>query len=376
MSKSTEHTYSPIDPNRMLKLVLDSIPTATFWKNIDSVYLGCNNEFAHDAGVKSPSDIIGKTDYQLAWKKEEADFFVNTDKNVMNNGKPALGIIEQQLQADGKQSWLETNKVPLKDDDGKVIGILGTYNDITERVDALETLKKYAADLEFKNNELEQFAFIAAHDLQEPLKTMASFVQYFEEQYLIQIDQEATVIFEHIKKSSDRMQELITGLLEYARLGREISMTPLNSNELVNEVLVDLNETINNLKARITVESLPSIQASKQELKSVFQNLISNALKFQLAGNIPEIHISCKESEDQWQFSVQDNGIGIDDTYKEKVFIIFQRLNKRSDFEGDGLGLTHCKKIIDIFRGKIWFEAAPVTGTVFHFTIQKFKEHD
>ena len=153
MSIQKEDTIFPIPPDKMLQLVLKSIPTAIFWKNRESVYLGCNEEFAKDAGVKTTRDIIGKTDYDLAWKKEEADFFVKIDQKVMSSGKPEIGIIEPQKQADGKESWLETNKVPLLDANGEVIGILGTYNDITARVEAMNALKRHSTELEFKNNE-------------------------------------------------------------------------------------------------------------------------------------------------------------------------------------------------------------------------------
>lgn len=371
MKEKDDKTIFPIDPDRMLKLVLDSIPTATFWKNKDSVYLGCNTEFARDAGGNSPSDIVGKTDYQLAWKKEEADFFVKIDKKVMESGKPKLNIVEPQRQADGKQSWLETNKVPLYDEQGSIIGILGTYNDVSDKVHALGQLRNYAENLESKNQELEQFAFIAAHDLQEPLKTMSSYIRYFEEEFLPKLDDDAAVIIKQIKASSERMQRLISGLLEYAQIGRNIEMSSVDTQEVVKDVLADLHDIIDRNQAQIDLGTLPVVYADKQELKSVFLNLIGNALKFQRKGNNPKISIQCLDNKDQWLFFVQDNGIGIDEKYREKVFTIYQKLNKHSEFTGEGVGLTHCKKIIESFGGKIWIESAPGGGSTMKFKLPK-----
>lgn len=369
MSEKSEETAFPIDPVEMLQVVLDNIPGAIFWKDKNSVFLGCNYQVAKAAGLESSADIVGKTDYDLAWKKEEADFFVKTDREVMARGTPELGIIEPLQQADGKQAWLETNKVPLFDPAGNVIGILGTYTDITERVQATEKLKAHAADLEFKNDALEQFAYIAAHDLQEPLKTMTGLASYFQKHFEDKLDEDASDIIQYMLGASERMQLLISGLLDYAQIGRNISMTEVNAYDVVQEVLLDLGHEIEESGAVIEVGPLPTIYASHIELKSVFQNLLANAIKFRKPNEAPRVQVFCKLEDSQWHFSIQDNGIGIDAAFQEKVFLIYQRLTKRSEYEGTGIGLTHCKKIIELLGGKIWFESAPETGTIFRFTI-------
>ncbi|WP_425392036.1 PAS domain-containing sensor histidine kinase [Ekhidna sp.] len=369
MSSQKEETIFPIPPDKMLQLVLKSIPTAIFWKNRESVYLGCNEEFAKDAGVETTRDIIGKTDYDLAWKKEEADFFVKTDQKVMSSGKPEIGIIEPQKQADGKESWLETNKVPLLDAKGEVIGILGTYNDITARVEAMNALKRHSTELEFKNNELEQFAFIAAHDLQEPLKSTASLIEYYQEAFFDDSNDEKIEIFNHIKSASSRMQEMVTGLLEYARIGRGMTKEPVDSNVVLDEVLKDLKTEIDNRNAVIKVHKLTHVIAGKFELKAIFQNLIGNALKFSRKEVNPIIEVSCKKVDQFCEFTVMDNGIGIDPAFSDKIFVIYQRLNKRSEYDGSGIGLAHCKKLVELLGGSIWLEPADKNGTIFRFTI-------
>ncbi|WP_370086400.1 ATP-binding protein [Ekhidna sp.] len=376
MSTQKEETIFPIPPDKMLQLVLKSIPTAIFWKNRESVYLGCNEEFAKDAGVETTKDIIGKTDYDLAWKKEEADFFVKIDQKVMSSGKPEIGIIEPQKQADGKESWLETNKVPLVDAKGEVIGILGTYNDITARVEAMNSLKRHSTELEFKNNELEQFAFIAAHDLQEPLKSMASLIEYYQEAFFDDSNAEKVEIFNHIKSASSRMQEMVTGLLEYARIGRDMKKESLDANVVLEEVLTDLKNEIDERNAIIEVDKLMHVQAGKFELKAIFQNLIGNALKFSRKGVNPVIRIGCKEADQYCEFSVEDNGIGIDQAFSDKIFVIYQRLNKRSEYDGSGIGLAHCKKLVELLDGSIWLEPAEKNGTIFRFTIPLGKRDD
>ena len=376
MSTHIEETIFPIPPDKMLQLVLKSIPTAIFWKNRESVYLGCNEEFAKDAGVETTRDIIGKTDYDLAWKKEEADFFVKIDQKVMSSGKPEIGIIEPQKQADGKESWLETNKVPLVDAKGDVIGILGTYNDITARVEAMNALKRHSTELEFKNNELEQFAFIAAHDLQEPLKSMASLIEYYLDAFSDDSNAEKVEIFNHIKSASSRMQEMVTGLLEYARIGRDMTKEPLDANVVLSEVLTDLKNEINARNAVIEADELMHVLAGKFELKAIFQNLIGNALKFSRKEINPVIKIGCKRVDQFCEFSVKDNGIGIDPAFSDKIFVIYQRLNKRSEYDGSGIGLAHCKKLVELLNGSIWLEPTVKNGAIFRFTIPLVKSDD
>ncbi|WP_422358799.1 sensor histidine kinase [Reichenbachiella sp.] len=361
----------PISKDKMFQLILDNIPTRIFWKNRDSVYLGSNRLFAEDAGVGSAPEILGKTDYDLAWKKSEADFFVETDQKVMDRGDSELGIIEPQKHADGKESWLETNKVPLKNDEGEVIGILGTYSDITERKQIFEDLKQKNRDLELKNKELEQFAFIASHDLQSPLHTIINYIDLFESENKKELSHEGQMYFNFIKEASVRMKQLITGLLEYSRIGHDIKLETVDSRIICENVLKDLQSLIQEKNATIQIDRLPSVKASPTELRILFQNLIENALKFSKSDVPCEIEITHSDKNRYMQFTISDNGIGIDPQFEDKIFVIYQQLHNSSIYGGNGIGLAYCKKILDTFGGKIWLDRNYKNGAKFHFTILK-----
>jgi len=362
----------PISEGEMLKLILESFPARIFWKDRQSRFLGGNEKVAQDAGVGTVTNMIGKTDYDMPWKKEEADFFVQVDERVMSSGTPELGIVEPQLRADGKKSWIETNKIPLVNKAGDTIGILGTYHDITERIESQKNLEKYARELEIKNRELEQFAYIAAHDLQEPLRTTLGSVHLLEDAYKEQLDSEGQLFVQYIKDSTKRMLEMVTGVLEYSTMGRDIKIETVNSHTACLEATEDLKHAIEASGAILTIsDDLPVIQASKVELRMLFQNLIGNALKFKRPGVTPQIEINHKGTADFWCFSVCDNGIGIHTDYREQVFKIFQRLHNRSDYEGTGMGLANCHKIVELFGGQIWFDSKEGEGTNFHFTLRR-----
>lgn len=232
-------------------------------------------------------------------------------------------------------------------------------------------LNKFNTQLINKNKELEQFAFIASHDLQEPLQTILNFTDLLERDYKNEISGRGIQYIGFISSSSLRMRNVINALLDYSRIGRSVETAYIDCNELLNEMLVDMNHGIEKSKAKITIHPLPTIHAYKVELRLLFQNLISNAIKFQEKGNIPTIEIACIEKMNSWRFSIKDNGIGIQEEFKEKIFIIFQQLNIRGKYEGTGIGLAHCRKIIDLHGGLIWVKANENEGSTFYFTIPK-----
>lgn len=262
------------------------------------------------------------------------------------------------------------------------IGILANnFNKMSEDLEKLQKQiqeantnleKKVAqrtAELESKNKELEQFAYVASHDLQEPLRTTSSFVELLRKQYYDKIDANANRYIDYVLQASDRMKTLIKDLLDYSRLGREKQLEDIDCNVMLQEVLADLDKVIKENRAKIDAGDLPVIKALHTEIKLVFQNLISNSIKFRRQGTQPEIHIEAQRKNNYWQFSFSDNGIGIEKQHQEKIFIIFQRLHNRSDYEGSGIGLAHVKKIVELHGGRIWFDSVPGKGSTFHFTI-------
>jgi signal transduction histidine kinase len=262
------------------------------------------------------------------------------------------------------------------------IGILANnFNKMSEELEKLQMeireantnlekkVEQRTAELESKNKELEQFAYVASHDLQEPLRTTSSFVELLRKQYYDKIDGNANRYIDYILQSSDRMKTLIKDLLDYSRLGREKRLEPVDCNHLLSEVLADLGKVIKENGATITAGPLPEIKAFPTEIKLVFQNLISNSIKFRRQGIAPEIHISAQHKKNSWQFSFSDNGIGIEEQHRERIFIIFQRLHNRADYEGSGIGLAHVKKIVELHGGRIWIDSEPGKGSTFYFTI-------
>ncbi len=225
------------------------------------------------------------------------------------------------------------------------------------------------AELERKNKELEQFAYVASHDLQEPLKTTSGFVELLRKQYKGHLDENADKYLDYILQASDRMKTLIKDLLDYSRLGRKIEFVPVDCNMLLHEVLADMDKGIRENQALINARPLPVVNAFPTELKLLFQNLISNSIKFRKTGTRPEVQIQAFRENGSWKFSIRDNGIGIDQQHKDKIFIIFQRLHNRTDYEGSGIGLAHCKKIVELHGGRIWVESTPGEGSTFFFTI-------
>ncbi|MBC7949104.1 MAG: hypothetical protein H7Y42_14560 [Chitinophagaceae bacterium] len=229
-------------------------------------------------------------------------------------------------------------------------------------------------ELERKNNEMEQFVYIASHDLREPLRTTANFVELFQRQYHSKIDAKGEAYLSYIIQSTERMKRLIDDLLNYSRTGINLEVQAVDCNDVLKEVLADLGVALSEAGAEITAENLPEIMGHRTSIKQLFQNLITNGIKFRKSGTIPRITIQTKTFGNNAQFSFTDNGIGIDKNNLEKIFVIFQRLHTRKEYEGSGIGLAHCKKIVDHHKGRIWAESTPGTGSSFCFTIPNVKE--
>jgi signal transduction histidine kinase len=240
-----------------------------------------------------------------------------------------------------------------------------------ERLDYLNNLdisEKQAALLA-KNKELEQFAYIASHDLQEPLRSVTSFSQLINEEYRDKIGDTGAQYLDFLMEASGRMRNLIKGLLDYSRLGREAKLSMVDANAVLRDVQVDLSVAIAESKARITVERLPTLLAYETEFRQLVQNLLSNALKFRRKDTAPELRISAQRQGNCWEFAVQDNGIGIAKESQDKIFLIFQRLHNRSQYEGTGIGLANCRKIAELHGGSIRVMSEKNQGSTFYFTI-------
>lgn len=234
-----------------------------------------------------------------------------------------------------------------------------------------EKVKERTAELQRSNKELEQFAYVASHDLQEPLRAIASYLQLLQKHNTGKLDEKSEKYINVSVDGAKRMKTLIEGLLAYSRVGtKSKGFEPVNCNEIMKKVVADLHISIAENKAKIKLNNLPIVHADPMQIQLLFQNLLSNAIKFRQKDRKPEVIINAeKKEEKEWHFTVKDNGIGIDNEYYERIFIIFQRLHTRNDYEGTGIGLAICKKIVERHRGNIWIDSEPGKGTIVHFTL-------
>ncbi len=270
---------------------------------------------------------------------------------------------------DGSRKVIQGVSKILLHPNGQVIRMVGTAQDITEQHNAEHKLLQYTIELERKNKEIEQFAYAASHDLQEPLRSIANFSNLLARKLDNHSDKEIIKYMDLINGGATRMSKLIFDLLEYSRIGKDMTMRVTDCNTLVHEIIVDLAAIIEESEVEIEIEKLPVINC--YDLKSVFQNLILNAIKFKKPGISPSITISASDTGKEFLFRIKDNGIGIEKEYYKRIFVIFQRLHTRFEYAGTGIGLSLCKKIIELHGGEIGVESELGTGSTFYFTIPK-----
>ena len=261
--------------------------------------------------------------------------------------------------------WVSITSRPLS---GGHDGAVATFRDITFAKQATAALAAQSEEVARSNRELEQFASVAAHDLQEPLRMVYSYVQLLSRRYQGKLDNEADEFIAFATEGAARMSRLINDLLTYSRIGRgDVTERQVDCEKVLKQVLESLSPKILAAGVEVTHDPLPQITANEIQIMQVFQNLIDNAVKFR-SKQAPRVHISAGFEDNKWIFSVADNGIGIEEQYKERVFVIFQRLNSREQYDGTGIGLAVCKKIIEKHEGKIWVTPNEGSGTVVNFT--------
>jgi PAS domain S-box-containing protein len=301
--------------------------------------------------------------YQLRDSECEACPIAHT----FNDGK--THTIQMELQSGSGIRCLEVTASSLTDSKGKTIAGIEVVRDITERKQAEEHLRKLSDELSRSNTDLQQFAYVASHDLQEPLRVIAGFVKLLAKRYKGQLDDEAEQFINYTVDGVKTMEMLIKDLLEYSRVqSNGMALKPSDCDKLVKECVKSLQTVIEESGAKVTYDSLPNVKADASQLVRVFQNLISNAVKFH-GDEKPKVHISAEKKENEWVFSIRDNGIGINPKQAERIFLIFQRLHTKEEYPGTGVGLAICKRIIEHHGGRIWVESEVGRGSTFFFTI-------
>ena len=273
-----------------------------------------------------------------------------------------------RVKKNGDKFWASVTITAIHNPDGSIIGFTKITRDLTELKKAEQTLLNMQR-IEARNDELEQLTYITSHDLQEPLRNISSFIDVLLEDYQQKLDASGQEMLHFIKGATTRMSALINGLLDYGRLGRNSEATQIDTQEIVEEICADLNILIKETGATVETESLPVIFGFKTEFRLLLQNLISNAIKFRKPDVKPVVRISAERVHDKWKFAVTDNGIGIEPQYLDRIFLIFQRLHNRKQYEGSGIGLAHCKRIAALHHGDIWAVSEPGVGSTFYFTV-------
>ena len=357
---------------RKYRTLLENLPQKIFLKDKNSVYISCNGNYARDLNIKS-DEIAGRTDHEF-YPKEFAEKYRVDDRRIMESG--VTEDIEEIYIQDGEEIIVHTVKTPVKDEQGNAIGILGIFWDITERKRAEQALEKLNKDLEStirelskSNEELQDFAHIAAHDLKAPLRAMGTLADWLLTDYGDNFDEKGREKIKLLTARAKRMSRHIDSALQYAELGHAVQeKEKVNLNRLVKEVIGEIAPP-ENVEITVVCE-LPTITCERTYMMQVFGNLLDNALKYM---DKPEgrIKVGCVEEDGFWKFSVSDNGPGIEQKYFGKVFKIFQTLLPRDEFEATGIGLATVKKIVELYNGKIWVESNPGQGSTFFFTLPK-----
>jgi PAS domain S-box-containing protein len=316
---------------------------------------------------------------QLAdyFPEERFPQFLNYAREVL--GGKNINYEINYRQPDGSVLWYDVRLFPITNHQKEIFGLMIGLSNVTDhkmsesRLEELNAnLQKHAKELAISNAELEQFAYVASHDLQEPLRMVTSFMAQLEKKYGDVVDDKGRQYIHFAVDGAKRMRQIILDLLDFSRVGKmEDDLEEIDFNKLIDEVLALFRRRTQELKANITFENLPTFKTYKTPIRQVFQNLISNSLKYHKANTAPLIVISCKETKTHYQFEVKDNGIGIAPEYFDKIFIIFQRLHNKDEYSGTGMGLAIAKKIVENLGGKIWVKSEEGKGSTFYFTLLK-----
>ncbi len=386
MKKEADNIYLFAGGNERTNKLIDSLRVGVLLQGPDTEILYSNKEALNMLGL-TEDELYGRSSFNIEWNviHEDGSPFpgqthpvpvaIKTKQTVSN---VIMGVY-RPLTKD--RAWLLVNAEPLLDEKGGVKEVICSFSDISERKAAEEKLTWLYQSLEIRafelatsNADLERFLYVATHDLQEPLRLVNSFTQLLKKKYSKQLDEQANEYINYAVEGATRMKKLILDLLEYSKFSsNKEEFAPTDMNVVLQDVSRTLFNELKDTGAELIIPELPVISANKTLMAQLFENLIGNALKYRSASK-PVIQIDCKEDGENYLFSVNDNGIGIDPKYADKIFILFRRLhNDNETYEGTGVGLAICKKIAELHRGNIWVVSEQSKGSTFNFTIARKK---
>ncbi|HET7671962.1 MAG TPA: PAS domain S-box protein [Burkholderiales bacterium] len=334
---------------------------------LDRRFIRVNRRLCEILGYPE-DELIGMTGRQIS-HPDDLDV-INTERPRLYAGEiDHLQVEKRYVRKDRSIVWVNFSMVLERDAEGRPMYEIAIFDDVTRRKHAEEDLKR-------SNAELEQFAYVASHDLQEPLRMVSSYTQLLGRRYGDKLQGDAQEFMDYIVDGAARMKQLIEDLLAYSRVGtkgKEFRPTPLDAS--LKRAVTNLRAAIEEAGASVTWDPLPTVAIDEVQLAQLFQNLIGNALKFR-GPSVPRVHVSAAEQEGDWRITIADNGIGIEPQYFERIFMLFQRLHAMGEYPGTGIGLAICKKVVERHGGTIWVTSAPGEGSQFHFTLPKRESND
>jgi len=343
---------------------------------IDGRFVRVNKSLSEILGY-SEKELLGLDVKQIS-HPEDRDV-TDADRARIRSGEIESARFEKRyIRADDRVVWVDLAVALVRDASRAPQYEIAIFDDITARKQAEAALREAHEELKRSNSELEQFAYVASHDLQEPLRMVSSYTQLLMRRYGDKFDKDAKEFMHYVVDGAARMKQLIEDLLAYSRVGtRAKNFGSADMEAALRRAITNLRVAIEEAGAAVTWDSLPTVRADDAQLTQLFQNLIGNALKFRSA-SVPRIHVSASQLEDEWQLTVRDNGIGIERQYFERIFMVFQRLHNKAEYPGTGIGLAICKKVVERHGGRIWVESQPGEGSAFHFTLPRQGEdaHD
>ncbi|PAV25112.1 hypothetical protein CF392_12750, partial [Tamilnaduibacter salinus] len=357
--------------NQRYRDIIDASPSALILVGPDGRITLVNRaterlfDYDREELVGQPVEVLVPSSVRGSHHQYREQFLSDPHPRMMGQGRELYG-----LSSNGNEIPIEVGLTPIRMPVG--VHVLSAVIDLSYRKQAERALAQQADELARSNAELEQFAYVASHDLQEPLRMVRSYTELMQRNLNDQLDEKGHRAMRYVVEGAERMQWLIEDLLRYSRVGRsDLNIRDVDVNDVVQHVVnllcVSLAEQPG---AQVTWDRLPVVQASESMLVQLFQNLIYNGIKFH--GDHPaQVHVACRTDPHWWEFAITDNGIGIDPKYAERVFQVFQRLHERDQYEGTGIGLAIAKRIVDRHGGTIGFESTPGEGTCFRFTLPK-----
>ncbi len=353
--------------NNLLNQLVGSTKVGMFVKNEQNAFVYVNQAFCDHLQV-SRNKILFKENQQLSKSLRR---YINDDKKVLKTRNVVFNLIENK----DRSSWIETVKFPWFAPPNQIKGIYGFTNDVSDNVRVEEGLHKTRVDLKkanLVNEALRQFSYAASHDLQEPLRSVQGILNIIQLEFAGQLDQKAKVYFDKADESLQRMQQLIKDILDYAAInGVKYRLELVDLNLVLDQVLLNLHQTIQEQQAQISVDRLPQVNGNSGLLIHYFQNMLSNSIKYQSSGVSPKVRITSQSNRGNWIIGIEDNGIGIDPSYFNEIFKPFKRLHRQSEIKGSGIGLATSKKIVQIHSGRLWVESSLGSGSTFFMEIPK-----